>query len=164
MKIPKYTSAVPRVLCCWPRQRKFDRAGLLLISESSITVARKTWVFGIRKQLSVIPVINSFATRRPSCVQHIVGQPNHLKASQSASKEGWFQVRSNPSLGRERDARRQTRRLLLMILVKNMKIVMTVAILVHGSDDKNGNKDESNRRSDGAHRQLWLMIVDSEPF
>ena len=37
------TSVVPRFLC-WSRHRKFDRAGLLLISESSITVAKKTCI------------------------------------------------------------------------------------------------------------------------
>ena len=40
-----------------------------------------------------------------------------------------------------------------MILVKNMKIVMPVT-LVHDSNDKDGNKDESNRCSDGDHQQL----------
>ena len=54
--LKNYTSALPWALCCWPRQRKFERAGLLLISESSITVARKTWGLGVGKILLTMPL------------------------------------------------------------------------------------------------------------
>ena len=109
------TSVGPRLLCwsIWSRQRNLERAGLLIISTSSITVARNTWVDIVIDITSVVDI-----TIIPIIITaDIIGMLIHLKPRQSSPKESGFKIWSNPSFGRERNSGGQAWRLLVLGLV-----------------------------------------------